>query len=158
MFKNQEAWLGRILDVIDWEGDLSQVAQELQKLGGVPVKPSLAMPIFFRHLFLKDFHNMFLNFQAGGPKSTPEEFKRVVPETVFLGWDHFAFNPSLSPTHSLSRTLGWTNNYPCGTIRVRNVCPKKIEDPNEDFVSISLGSFARFLRHDICGEGQELET
>jgi len=82
MFKNPEAWLGRTLDVIGWEGDLSQVAQALQKVGGVPVKHSLAMPIFFRRLFLKDLHNMFLYFEAGGPKGTPEEFKRVVPDAL----------------------------------------------------------------------------
>ena len=64
----------------DLEGDLSQVAQALQKVGVVPVKHSLAMPIFFQRLFLKNFQNMFLYFEAGGPKGTPEEFKRVVPD------------------------------------------------------------------------------
>jgi hypothetical protein len=142
----------------DWEGDLSQVTQALQKVGVVPVKHSLAMPIFFRRLFLKNFQNMFLYFEAGGPKGTPEEFKRVVPETVFYGWHHFALDPSLLPNHIVRQTLGWTINYPCGKILVMNFPPKKIEDPNEDFVSIGLGRFACFLRHDICGEGQELET
>ena len=74
----------------DLEGDLSQVAQALQKVGVVPVKHSLAMPIFFRHLFLKNFQNMFLYFEAGGPNGTPEEFKRVVPDALSAeGWFRF---------------------------------------------------------------------
>ena len=82
MFKNREIWLGRSLDVIGWEGDLSQVAQALEKVGGVPVKYKLAMPIFLRSLFLKDLHNMFLYFEAGGPKGSPSDFKKVVPDAL----------------------------------------------------------------------------
>lgn len=91
MFKKTDIWLGRSLDVISWEGDLSQVAQALEKVGGVSVKYSLAMPIFLRRLFLKDLHNMFLYFEAGGPKGTPEEFKRVIPD-AFSAEDWFRFH------------------------------------------------------------------
>jgi uncharacterized protein YbjT (DUF2867 family) len=82
MFKNPEEWLGRSLDVIGWEGDLSQVAAALEKVGGVPVKARLAMPIILRRLLLKDLHNMFLYFEAGGPTGTPEEFKKVLPDAM----------------------------------------------------------------------------
>ena len=82
MFKNRDAWLGRSLDVIGWEGDLAQVSQALEKVGGVPVKFGLAMPIFLRRLFLKDLHNMFLYFEAGGPKGSPAEFKKIIPDAL----------------------------------------------------------------------------
>jgi uncharacterized protein YbjT (DUF2867 family) len=82
MFKDRQQWLGQSLDVIGWEGDLSQVAAALEKVGGVPVKFKLAMPILLRKLLLKDLHNMFLYFEAGGPKGTPEEFKKIVPDAL----------------------------------------------------------------------------
>lgn len=82
IFKNRAAWLGRSLDVIGWEGDLSQVAQALEKVGGVPVKYKLAMPVFLRRLFLKDLHNMFLYFEAGGPKGSPSDFKKIIPNAL----------------------------------------------------------------------------
>ena len=82
MFKNRDAWLGRTLDVIGWEGDLSEVAKALEKAGGVPVKPKLAMPIFLRRLFLKDLHNMFLYFEAGGPKGSAADFKKIIPDAL----------------------------------------------------------------------------
>lgn len=82
MLKNPEEWLGRSLEVIGWEGNLADVAAALEKVGGVPVKYSLAMPIFLRRLFLKDLHNMFLYFEAGGPKGTPDEFRQVVPNAL----------------------------------------------------------------------------
>lgn len=82
IFKNRAAWLGRSLDVIGWEGDLSQVAQALEKVGGVPVKYKLAMPVFLRRLFLKDLHNMFLYFEAGGPKGSPSDFKKIIPDAL----------------------------------------------------------------------------
>jgi uncharacterized protein YbjT (DUF2867 family) len=91
LFKNPETWLGRSLDVISWEGDLSQLAQALEKVGGVPVEYRLAMPIFLRRLFLKDLHNMFLYFEAGGPKGSPEEFKKVIPD-AFSAEDWFRFH------------------------------------------------------------------
>lgn len=82
MFNNRETWLGRSLDVIGWEGDLSDVAKALEKVGGVPVKPKLAMPIFLRRLLLKDLHNMFLYFEAGGPKGSVADFKKVIPDAL----------------------------------------------------------------------------
>lgn len=82
MFQTPQQWLGQSLDVIGWEGDLSQVAAALEQAGGAPVKPKLAMPIFLRRLLLKDLHNMFLYFEAGGPKGTPDEFKKVIPDAL----------------------------------------------------------------------------
>jgi uncharacterized protein YbjT (DUF2867 family) len=102
MFKKPEMWLGRSLDVISWEGDLSQVAQALEKVGGVPVKHSLAMPIFLRRLLLKDLHNMFLYFEAGGPKGTPEEFKKVIPD-AFSAEDWFRFRGHYSNGERIGR-------------------------------------------------------
>ena len=82
-FNHPDAWLGKTLDVIGWEGDLSQVAQALSKVSGVPVKASLAMPIFLRRLFLKDLHHMFLYYEEQhGPRGTPEAFKQVVPDAL----------------------------------------------------------------------------
>lgn len=82
MFKNRDTWLGRSLDVIGWEGDLSEVAKALEKVGGVPVKYKLAMPVFLRRLFLKDLHNMFLYFEAGGPKGSAADFKKIIPDAL----------------------------------------------------------------------------
>lgn len=82
MFRNRDAWLGQSLDVIGWEGDLADVAKALEKVGGVPVKPKLAMPIFLRRLFLKDLHNMFLYFESGGPKGSAAEFKKIIPDAL----------------------------------------------------------------------------
>jgi len=82
-FQNPEAWLGKTLDVIGWEGDLQQVAQALSKVSGAPVKASLAMPVFLRRLFLKDIHHMFLYYEEQhGPRGTPQAFKQVVPDAL----------------------------------------------------------------------------
>ena len=101
MFKNPQKWLGQSLDVIGWEGDLSQVAAALEKVGGVPVKFKLAMPIFLRKLLLKDLHNMFLYFEAGGPKGTPEEFKKIVPDALSAE-DWFRFHGHYSNGERIS--------------------------------------------------------
>jgi len=82
MFRQPENWIGRSLDVIGWEGDLSEIGKALEKVGGVPVKVSLAIPIFIRRIFLKDLHNMFLYFEDGGPIGTADEFKKVVPNAL----------------------------------------------------------------------------
>lgn len=95
MFNNPETWLGRSLDVIGWEGSLQDVAQALENAGGVPVKASLAMPVFLRRIFLKDLHNMFLYFEAGGPKGTPEDFKKIVPNALSAE-DWFRFHGTYS--------------------------------------------------------------
>ena len=104
MFAHPETWLGRSLDVIGWEGDLSQVAKALEVVGGVPVKYGLAMPIFLRRLFLKDLHNMFLYFEAGGPKLTPEEFKKIVPEALSAE-DWFRFHGFYSNGERISPSV-----------------------------------------------------
>lgn len=82
IFKNSNEWFGKKLDIIGWQGDLSQVAMALEKVGGVPVNYRLAMPIFIRKIFLKDLHNMFLYFENGGPEGTPEEFKKIIPDAL----------------------------------------------------------------------------
>jgi hypothetical protein len=102
MFKNPEEWLGRSLDVIGWEGDLSQVAAALEKVGGVPVKARLAMPIILRRLLLKDLHNMFLYFEAGGPTGTPEEFKKVLPDAMSAE-DWFRFHGRYANREPIAR-------------------------------------------------------
>ena len=82
-FKNPDQWLGKSLDVIGWEGDLSQVAAALEKVGGVPVKAKLAMPLFLRRLLLKDIHHMFLYYEVQkGPRGTPEAFKQILPDAL----------------------------------------------------------------------------
>ena len=81
--RNPQVWVGQTLDVISWQGDLSQVAAALSKVSGVPVKAKLAMPIFLRRLFLKDLHHMFLYYELqNGPRGTPEQFKKVLPDAL----------------------------------------------------------------------------
>ena len=72
-FKNPQRWLGQSLDVIGWEGDLSQVAAALEQVSGAPVKAKLAMPIFLRRWFLKTSTTCFCNTRnkkvhAGRPR------------------------------------------------------------------------------------------
>lgn len=82
-FGNSKDWLGKTMDVIGWQGDLTDVANALQKVSGVPVKAKLAMPIFLRRLFLNDLHHMFLYYEVEkGPRGTPEEFKKIVPNAL----------------------------------------------------------------------------
>jgi uncharacterized protein YbjT (DUF2867 family) len=77
------SWLGKTLDVIGWQGDLSQVAAALSTVSGVPVKAQLAMPLFLRRLFLKDLHHMFLYYEVQkGPRGTPQAFKKVLPDAL----------------------------------------------------------------------------
>ena len=91
-FRNRSEWLGKSLDVIGWQGDLSHVAAALSKVSGVPVKARLAMPIFLRRLFLKDLHHMFLYYEVQkGPRGTPEAFKKVVPDAL-CAEDWFRFH------------------------------------------------------------------
>jgi len=83
MFQSPQQWIGETLDAIGWKGDLSQVAAALEKVGGVKVKYSLAMPILLRKWFLKDLHHMFLYFEVQkGPKGEPGEFKKVIPNAL----------------------------------------------------------------------------
>ena len=82
-FRDRSEWLGKSLDVIGWQGDLNHVAAALAKVSGIPVKAKLAMPIFLRRLFLKDLHHMFLYYEVHkGPRGTPAEFKKVVPDAL----------------------------------------------------------------------------
>ena len=95
-FKNPHEWLGKALDVISWQGNLSQVAEALSKVSGIPVKAKLAMPKFFRKLFLKDLHHMFLYYEdEKGPKGSPEEFKKVLPDAMSAE-DWFRFHGKYS--------------------------------------------------------------
>lgn len=81
--KDPQTWLGKTLDVIGWQGDLSQVAAALSKVSGQPVKARLAMPIFLRRLFLKDLHHMFLYFEEQkGPRGTPQAFRKILPDAL----------------------------------------------------------------------------
>jgi uncharacterized protein YbjT (DUF2867 family) len=81
--KSPEKWIGQTLDVIGWQGNLEQVAAALSKVSGIPVKAKLAMPIFFRRLFLKDLHHMFLYYESQkGPRGKPEDFKKVLPDAL----------------------------------------------------------------------------
>lgn len=77
--KQPSVWLGKTLDVISWKGSLTEAAAALEKVGGVPVKHGLAMPLWLRRLLVPDLHHMCLYFEAGNVKSTPEQFKKVVP-------------------------------------------------------------------------------
>ena len=80
---------------------LIRLAAALERVGGVPVTAKLAMPIFLRRLLLKDLHNMFLYFEAGGPVGTPEEFKKIVPD-AFSAEDWFRFHGSYSNGEKIS--------------------------------------------------------
>ena len=81
--KDPQAWLGKTLDVIGWQGDLSEVAAALSKVSGEPVRAKLAMPIFLRRLLLKDLHHMFLYYEVQkGPRGTPEAFKKILPDAL----------------------------------------------------------------------------
>lgn len=94
--KDPQTWLGKTLDVIGWQGDLSQVAAALSRVSGVPVKAKLAMPIFLRRLFLKDLHHMFLYYEVQkGPRGTPQAFKKFVPDALSAE-DWFRFHGKYS--------------------------------------------------------------
>jgi uncharacterized protein YbjT (DUF2867 family) len=94
--KDPKNWLGKTLDVIGWQGDLSQVAAALSKVSGVPVKAKLAMPISLRRLFFKDLHHMFLYYEVQkGPRGTPEAFKKILPDALSAE-DWFRFHGQYS--------------------------------------------------------------
>ena len=86
-FKNPSKWFGQTLDVVSYQGDLSQVAKALETAGGVPVSHSLAMPMCVRGLFLgQDLHHMCNYFEANGGVPRAQEriaaFKAVVPNAL----------------------------------------------------------------------------
>jgi uncharacterized protein YbjT (DUF2867 family) len=95
-FRAPQQWMGKTLDVISWQGNLSQVAEALSKVSGVPVKPKLAMPKFLRKLFLNDLHHMFLYYEEQkGPRGTPQEFKKFLPDAMSAE-DWFRFHGKYS--------------------------------------------------------------
>jgi uncharacterized protein YbjT (DUF2867 family) len=95
-FKNPRDWMGKTLDVIGWQGNLSQVAEALSKVSGIPVKAKLAMPKFLRKLFLNDLHHMFLYYEdEKGPRGTPQEFRKVLPDAMSAE-DWFRFHGKYS--------------------------------------------------------------
>jgi len=104
-FQNPQRWLGQSLDVIGWEGDLSQVAAALAKVSGNPVQAKLAMPIFLRRWLLKDLHHMFLYYEVHkGPRGTPEAFKQVLPDALsaedwFRFHGRYANGDPIAPTN-----------------------------------------------------------
>ena len=101
-FKNPQDWLGKSLDVIGWQGDLATVAAALAEVSGVPVKAKLAMPLFFRRLFLKDLHHMFLYYEVQkGPRGTVADFKKIVPDAL-SAQDWFRFHERYSNGDKIS--------------------------------------------------------
>jgi uncharacterized protein YbjT (DUF2867 family) len=102
-WKNPQEWLGKTLDVIGWQGDLTHVAEALSKVSGLPVKAKLAMPIFLRRLFLKDLHHMFLYYELQkGPRGTPQKFKTIVPDALSAE-DWFRFHGRYSNGENIVR-------------------------------------------------------
>ena len=100
--QSPQAWLGKTLDVIGWQGDLAAVAAAMAQVSGVPVQPKLAMPLFLRRLFFKDLHHMFLYYELQkGPRGTPEDFKKVVPDAL-SAQDWFRFHGRYTNGEKLS--------------------------------------------------------
>ena len=86
---DQAAWAGKTLDCASWRGDVGEVAAALQTVSGTKTKGSLAMPTFFRWLFLYDLDQMCRYIEAGYPDSTVsiDAFKQVVPDALdAAGW------------------------------------------------------------------------
>jgi uncharacterized protein YbjT (DUF2867 family) len=95
-FKNPSKYLGQTLDVVSYQGDLSQVAKALEIVGGVPVSHGLAVPMCVRGLFLgQDLHQMCNYFQENGGVPRAQEriatFKTAVPG-AFSAEDWFRFH------------------------------------------------------------------
>ena len=88
-FADQAAWSGKTLECTSWKGDVKEVAAALQAVSGVKCSGGLAMPTFFRWLFLHDLDQMCRYIEAGYPdgKASIEEFKAVVPDALDAqGW------------------------------------------------------------------------
>ena len=89
---DKAAWNGKTLSIASWKGDLKEVAAALQAVSGVKTTGAMAMPKFFRWLFLHDLDQMCRYFEDGYPDSTVsiEEFKKVVPDALDAqGWFRF---------------------------------------------------------------------
>jgi hypothetical protein len=83
------SWNGKTLDCASWKGDLNETAAAMQAVSGVQCSGSLAMPTFFRWLFLHDLDQMCRYIEAGYPdgKVSIDEFKKVVPDALDAqGW------------------------------------------------------------------------
>jgi uncharacterized protein YbjT (DUF2867 family) len=86
---DQAAWNGKTLECASWKGDVKEVAAALQAVSGVKCSGGLAMPTFFRWLFLHDLDQMCRYIEAGYPdgKVSIDEFKAVVPDALDAqGW------------------------------------------------------------------------
>ncbi len=81
-FGHPEAWAGKSLDIVTWQGDLAAIAAALQTVSGLPVRARLAMPMALRRLFLNDLHHMCLYFENEGIAANPEDFKAIVPNAL----------------------------------------------------------------------------
>jgi uncharacterized protein YbjT (DUF2867 family) len=84
MFANSDHWNSKILEIASWEGDLAQVAESFEKVSGVKTVSKMAMPRFFRYLFLNDLHNMCLYFENGYPNTNVniDSFRKIVPDCM----------------------------------------------------------------------------
>ena len=88
-FRDQVAWNGKTLPCASWKGDLKEIAAAMQAVSGVKCSGSLAMPTFFRWLFLHDLDQMCRYIEDGYPDSkvSIEEFRKVVPDALDAqGW------------------------------------------------------------------------
>lgn len=88
--KDKAAFLGKTNEVIGWKGSPREAAQALSKVSGVPVTCGMAMPMFFRWLFLFELHKMCNYFEDGALAETDQRiasFKQHVPAALDAeGW------------------------------------------------------------------------
>lgn len=80
---------------------MAQFSVEIRHPAGSVLAEKQHMPIFLRSFLLKDLHNMFLYFEAGGPKGTPDEFKKIVPDAL-SSEDWFRFHGQYSNGEKIS--------------------------------------------------------
>ncbi len=87
--KSPAEWLGKTLECASYKGTLAEVGAALQRVSGVPVKASLAMPICLRSIFLPDLHGMCQYWEAGypGTKADVQAFRAVVASQGFTAMD-----------------------------------------------------------------------
>ena len=80
ILKDNSKWNHKIVDVVSWEGTLSDLAAALTKVSGTPTKPKVALPKFFRWMFLGELHRMFNYYEAGYPgyKDDRSDFHSLV--------------------------------------------------------------------------------
>ena len=88
-FSDQAAWNGKTLECASWRGDVKEIAAALAAVSGVKCSGGLAMPTFFRWLFLHDLDQMCRFIEAGYPDGNVsiDAFKAVVPDALDAqGW------------------------------------------------------------------------